>query len=69
MTLQYACGSDGEYTTELMGVGSDKRRTGAKPATFSLCQNHSDVFMQIDRELVEEGWAPAYMGKAPVRMY
>jgi hypothetical protein len=67
MTLQFDCPDDGEYWSALLGVGSDHRRTGSKATAFNLCQNHSQVFTQIDRELVEEGWVSAYMGKAPVR--
>jgi hypothetical protein len=69
MTLQYACGNDAEYAAALLGAGSDLHRTGAKTATFNLCQNHSEVFAQIDQELVSEGWASAYMGKTPARIF
>jgi hypothetical protein len=68
MTLDIQCDMDAQNTSTLKGVGSGKQRTGGVSASFPLCDNHSEVFEQIDRELVEEGWAPAYMGKRPVRM-
>lgn len=69
MTLEYHCGDSATYDSKLLGVGSGKTRAGGSIASFPLCDNHTRVFLQIDRELVEEGWAPAYMGKDPERLY
>lgn len=68
MTLEIQCTMDGEYTSTLLGLGTGKARTGAKTQMFSLCDNHSGLFEQIDKELVQEGWAPSYMGNRPTRI-
>jgi hypothetical protein len=59
---------DAQNTSTLKGVGTGRQRTGGTSIAFALCDNHSEVFEQIDRELVEEGWAPSYMGKRPVHI-
>ena len=68
MTLEYHCGDSGAYISTLLGVGTGKSRAGASVAAFPLCENHTQVVLQIDRELVEEGWASTYMGKNPERI-
>jgi hypothetical protein len=68
MTLEYQCRSEAEYSSTLKGVGVGKERKGATIATFNLCENHNQLFQAVDQELVEDGWAPSYMGKKPTRM-
>ncbi|HEV2317297.1 MAG TPA: hypothetical protein VGV89_06965 [Thermoplasmata archaeon] len=64
MTLTIPCREQAEYTCQLLGIAGPKSRTGSKVVAFSLCQNHSGLYDQIDRELVEEGWPRAYIGAA-----
>jgi hypothetical protein len=68
MTLELQCREDATYTSTLKGVGAGKERKGAAIAAFELCENHNQLFQMVDKELVEEGWAPSYMGKKPVRL-
>jgi hypothetical protein len=66
ITLELQCREPANYSSTLKGVGTGRERKGAAIATFSLCENHNQLFQAIDAELVEEGWAPSYMGKKPV---
>jgi len=66
MTLEIRCDMDAQFTSTLKGVGSGTKRSGAATQSFALCDNHSEVFEQIDRELVEEGWAPFFIQKRPI---
>ena len=68
MTLEFSCGQDATYTATLKGLGKGRQRDGAAIATFDLCENHSQLFKMVDDELVEEGWAPSYMGQKPTRL-
>jgi hypothetical protein len=65
MTLELPCDQDASYTATLKGVGTGKQRTGGTTQAFALCDNHSGLMEQIDKELIEEGWASALMGKRP----
>jgi hypothetical protein len=66
MTLEYQCREPANYSSTLKGVGKGKDRQGGAIATFALCENHNQLFQMVDAELVEDGWAPSYMGKKPV---
>jgi len=68
MTLEIQCLESASHTSSLQGVGTGKLRKGGVAAKFDLCENHNELFQQIDRELVQEGWAPSYMGKLPLRL-
>ena len=68
MTLEYHCAESAAYISTLLAVGSGKSRAGASIAAFPMCENHTQVVLQIDRELMEEGWASTYMGKSPARI-
>ena len=68
MTLELPCREDAKYTSTLKGLGTGKERKGGAIVTFNLCENHNQLFQMVDQELVEEGWAPSYMGKKPARM-
>jgi hypothetical protein len=63
MTLTLPCPGQAEYSCELLGLGTDKARTGASASSFTLCMNHSDLYEEIDRELVEEGWRQTHTAK------
>lgn len=69
MTLDIQCDMDAEYASTLLGLGDGKQRKGAAARKFLLCYNHSELFRDIDRELVEEGWAPAHTEPRPTRLY
>jgi len=62
MTLEIPCRQLAEFNATLLSVGTGRDRRGAKPATFPLCENHSQLFEQIDQELVQDGWARAHTG-------
>ena len=57
MTLQLQCSDRADYSANLMGLGRGKTRAGAPSRTFLLCENHAQLFPQIDQELFEDGWA------------
>lgn len=59
MTLTIQCHDPAEYTSSLRGIGTGRRREGAQVRTFGLCENHRRVFEQIDKELVQDAWAPS----------
>jgi hypothetical protein len=65
MTLEYQCRESGDYASAWKAVGAGKGRTGGAIVTFHLCENHNQLFQMVDRELVEDGWAPSYMGTRP----
>jgi hypothetical protein len=58
MTLDLPCHETATYASEMTGLGTGRARTGAARQRFELCENHSQLFAQIDRELVQDGWAP-----------
>ncbi len=63
MTLSIPCRESAEYSNSLRGVGSAKDRRGGAVREFKLCDNHSQLYEQIDAELVQEAWAPAHTAK------
>ena len=67
MTLDLACRERAEYNSTLLGVGTGRSRAGAQPKSFGLCENHAELLEQIDRELVQDGWARAHT-QAPLRI-
>jgi hypothetical protein len=68
MTLELQCREEATYASTLKGVGKGKERKGGVIATFNLCENHNQLFQMVDHELVEDGWAPSYMGMKPARL-
>lgn len=67
MTLSIECREPAEYSNTLKGIGSAKDRRGGAVRAFTLCDNHSHLYEQIDTELVQEAWAAAHTAK-PVRL-
>ncbi len=65
MTLELQCREHAEYASTLKGVGTGRERRGAAVATFGLCENHNQLFQMVDAELVQDGWAPSYLGNKP----
>lgn len=63
MTLNLQCHDVAEYTSSLRGVGRDRARVGGPVVAFGLCENHSRLYEQIDRELVQDAWAPSHTAK------
>lgn len=60
MTLTLQCQDPSEYTSSLLGVGTDRHRGGAQVRVFALCENHRRLYEQIDRELIQDAWAPSH---------
>jgi len=67
MTLTITCHEPAAWATPLTGVGNGRLRQGGAVKTFSLCENHAEVYQQIDRELVQDGWAPSINSK-PIQL-
>jgi hypothetical protein len=67
ITLRLACSDYASYSSSFLGLGSGKGRVGGTTQTFVLCENHAQLFSQIDDELVQEGWAHMFSEK-PTRI-
>jgi len=50
------------FSAMLLGAAGGRARKGP-PREFFLCENHSQLVSQIDRELIEEGWTSVYAEK------
>ena len=59
MTLTLPCREEATSTSDLLSASNGRTRQGAAIKTFYLCENHASLYSQIDRELIEDGWAPA----------
>ncbi|MCI4330772.1 MAG: hypothetical protein L3K19_02850 [Thermoplasmata archaeon] len=68
ITLTIPCHEDATYDCGLLGVGVGKTRQGAVVKHFELCENHTELFQQIDLELVLDGWTRSHTGP-PVRKF
>ncbi|HEV2166694.1 MAG TPA: hypothetical protein VGS23_06965 [Thermoplasmata archaeon] len=67
MTLTLPCREEATSTSEFSSASNGRGRQGAGIKSFYLCENHASLYSQIDRELVEDGWAPAEAHK-PVQL-
>ena len=67
LTLSIQCTDPATYASSLTGLGVGKARTGGRVQSFPLCDNHSQLFAQIDKELIQEGWAATENG-SPSRL-
>lgn len=63
MTLTIPCHEEATQRSSMAGLGSGKNRRGATVQTFVLCDNHAEVFQQIDTELVQDGWSPTFQAR------
>ena len=63
MTLTIQCRDPAEYSSNLRGIGVGRRREGAQPRGFGLCDNHRRLYEQIDLELVQDAWSPSHTAK------
>jgi hypothetical protein len=63
MTLTLACREPATSTLAFLGTGTGRQRTGAVVKTFDLCENHAEVYQQIDTELVQDGWTRSLAAK------
>ncbi|MCI4318947.1 MAG: hypothetical protein L3K23_02300 [Thermoplasmata archaeon] len=64
MSLETACREEATYSLKLLGGVGDRHRTGAPVREFVVCENHSQLVTQVDRELMEDGWATALPEKS-----
>lgn len=64
MTLGAPCRETATYSTKVLGTAGGPARTGAPLKEFVLCENHSQLVEQIDRELIDDGWTSAF-GERP----
>ncbi|HXQ48540.1 MAG TPA: hypothetical protein VN842_01995 [Thermoplasmata archaeon] len=62
MSLDTACRESAMFSAMLLGAAGGRARKGP-PREFFLCENHSQLVSQIDRELIEEGWTSVYAEK------
>jgi hypothetical protein len=63
MSLTIQCRDPAEYSSDLRGIGAGRRRVGAEPRAFALCENHRRLYEQIDFELVQDAWSPSHTAK------
>ena len=63
MTLEMNCREPAVSSAQLLGAAGGRARKGASARGFTLCENHSELVAQIDRELVEDGWSTAFAEK------
>jgi hypothetical protein len=65
MTLTIQCREPAEYSSSFRGVGTSRHRDGAQIRVFGLCENHRQLFEQIDSELVQDhSWARSLTSKS-----
>jgi hypothetical protein len=64
MSLDSVCREGATYSVQLRSTSGGKTRQGAVPKEFLVCENHSQLVSQVDRELTEDGWASA-LGERP----
>lgn len=63
MSLDTNCREESTHSTKLFKASTTRARTGAAVQEFHLCENHSQLVAQVDRELIEEGWTTAFSEK------
>jgi hypothetical protein len=63
MSLDTACREDAVFSAKLLSTVGGRGRKGAVAKEFLLCENHSQLVSQIDRELIEEGWSTVFVEK------
>jgi len=57
MTLEMECREPATYTAKMSSAAKGRSRVGSVVQDFLLCENHAQLVVQVDRELLEEGWA------------
>jgi hypothetical protein len=63
MSLDSPCREGAVFSAKLLSATGGPSRKGATARVFLLCENHSQLVSQIDRELLEEGWSTAFVEK------
>jgi hypothetical protein len=63
MSLDTKCREDAMYSAKMLGAAAGRSRKGSPVKDFFLCENHSQLVSQIDRELNEEGWTTVFAEK------
>jgi hypothetical protein len=63
MSLDTNCREGATWSAKLLAASGGRGRKGAPPREFLLCENHSQLVAQVDRELMEEGWSTAFVEK------
>jgi hypothetical protein len=63
MSLDTACREEATYSAKLGGLSKGHDRKGSPVREFVLCENHSQLMTQVDRELMEDGWGTAFAEK------
>jgi hypothetical protein len=67
MTLELQCRESATTIGHLRGAGGGRTREGSAVKDFYLCDNHAQLFQQVDSELIQEGWVPA-LARPPERL-
>jgi len=57
MSLATKCRETAAYSAQMRGAAKSMGAAAAAAREFLLCENHSQLVSQVDRELVEEGWS------------
>jgi hypothetical protein len=63
ISLDTRCNETASFSARMLGTTGGRSRTGAAAKDFLLCENHSQLVAQVDRELKEEGWGSAIPAK------
>ena len=60
MSLGAPCRETATHSTKTLGASAGPARAGAPIKEFLLCENHSQLVVQIDQELMDDGWSTAF---------
>jgi hypothetical protein len=63
MSLATNCPEPATYSNQLLGASAGPARKNAPVKEFLLCENHSQLVAQVDRELGEERWSTVFAEK------
>jgi hypothetical protein len=63
MTLTIQCRDPAQYRSNLRGIGVGLGREGAQARDFVLCENHRQLYEQIDLELVQDAYSQSHTAR------
>ncbi|MCI4347494.1 MAG: hypothetical protein L3J97_02600 [Thermoplasmata archaeon] len=63
MSLDTICREEATHAAKLGGLTTGHDRKGSPVREFLLCENHSQLMSQVDRELIEDGWTTVFSEK------
>jgi hypothetical protein len=63
MTLEFPCHEMASFSTRMLSASFGPSRRGAPVLPFVLCENHAQLVVQIDQELIDDGWTTGFAEK------